>query len=314
MKQSQVGRRSFFRQVVGLVGAAWALPRAGVGAEARLPNPVGYATLTWPESELTHALQVTSSHGFKGVQFLGWVSGNYGGDRRGELQGLLRELKLAPVALSCSRIGLHPGGASLDTEKMRGYADFFQHLGGRYLQVTDGGRPNISYSPADIQQLGRQMNELGKIAADSGLTLGYHPHFGTIGETRAGLGRVLEATDLRTVKLIVDVAHLTLGGSDPAEVIRTYHDRVVFFHFKDVRKEIWELARKDPNLVRRKPCHFCEIGAGAVDFGPILAAIRDVGFQGWVIVELDPCKELAGGPDGAAERNQKAMRKLGFAV
>ena len=314
MKQPKVGRRSFFSQVGGLIGAAWTLPPAGPPADARLPNPVGYATLTWPESELTHALQVISTHDFQGIQFLGWVSENYGGDRRGELQGLLKDLKLRPIALSCSGLKLHPGSASPDSERMRGYADFFQHLGGRYLQVTDGGRPSVSYSAADIQGLGRQMNDLGKIAADHGLALGYHPHFGTIGETREGLGRVLDATDPHHVKLIVDVAHLALGGSDPAEIIRSYRDRLIFCHFKDVRKDIWELARKDPNLVRRKTCHFCEIGSGAVNFAPILSAFREVGFQGWVIVELDPCKELAGGPDGAVERNQKAMRNLGFAV
>ncbi len=314
MKQPRVGRRSFFSQVGGLIGAAWAFPREGPPAGARLPNPVGYATLTWQESELPHALRVISTHGFQGIQFLGWVSENYGVDRIGELQGLLKDLELRPVALSCSSLKLHPQGASPDTERMRAYADFFQHLGGRYLQVTDGGRPSVSYSAADIQALGRQMNELGKIAADHGLALGYHPHFGTIGETREGLGRVLDSTDPSSVKLIVDVAHLTLGGSDPAEVIRSYRDRLILCHFKDVPKDIWELARKDPNLVRRKPCKFCEIGSGAVDFAPILAAFRQVGFQGWVIVELDPCKELDGGPDGAVERNQKAMRNLGFAV
>jgi inosose dehydratase len=290
------------------------MPRKALSRAASLPNPVGYATLTWSEGDLTHALDVISSHGFRGVQFLGWVSETYGGDKRGELQGRLEKLKLAPVALSCSRVGLHPGERSPDLDKMKRYAGFFKQLGGSYLQVTDGGRPGVAYSDADIHQLGERMNQLGKIAADAGLTLGYHPHFGTLGETREGLGRVLDATDLAAVRLIVDVAHLALGRSDPAEVIRSYRDRLLFFHFKDVRKDIWALAQKDRNLVRRAPCYFCEVGAGTVNFDPIISAIQAAKFQGWVIVELDPCKELAGGPDGAAERNQAAMRKLGFAV
>jgi inosose dehydratase len=314
MERRRRGRRGFLAEFAGIAGAAFALPRAALSRAANLPNPVGYATLTWPEGDLTHALDVISSHGFQGIQFLGWVSETYGGDKRAELQDLLKKLKLAPVALSCSRIGLHPGAKSPDLEKMRAYAEFFKQLGGRYLQVTDGGRPGVAYSDAEIHQLGEQMNQLGKIAADKGLTLGYHPHFGTIGETREGLGRVLAATDPGAVKLIVDVAHLALGGSDPAEVIRSYHDRLLFFHFKDVRKDIWEMAQKDRNAVRHAACHFCEVGAGTVNFDPIISAIQAANFQGWVIVELDPCKELAGGPDGAAERNQAALRKLGFAV
>lgn len=314
MERRRVGRRSFFAQLAGGAGAVFAFPGVAQPRAASLPNPVGYATLTWPESELTHALDVISSHGFRGVQFLGWVSETYGGDHQAQLQSLLKKLKLAPVALSCSGIGLHPGAKSPDLDRMRGYAAFSRQFGGRYLQVTDGGRPGVAYPDADIHQLGEWMSQLGKIAADAGLTLGYHPHFGTIGETREGLGRVLAATDPAVVKLIVDVAHLALGGSDPAEVIRSYDDRLLFFHFKDVRKDIWEMAQKDRNAVRHAPCHFCEVGAGAVDFDPIISAIQAVNFQGWVIVELDPCKELAGGPDGAAERNQAAMRKLGFAV
>ena len=305
MIQRRVGRRDFFAKVAGLAGAAWALPRDATSRAASLSNPVGYATLTWPDSDLPHALDVISSRGFKGVQLLGWVSDEYGDKRFAVLQSLLKKLKLEPVALSCHGVKLHPGEKSPDLEKMRGYVEFFKGLGGHYLQVTDGGRPNVNYAATDIWDLGQHMNQLGMIAADAGLTLGYHPHFGTIGESRQGLGRVLDATDPERVKL---------GGSDPAEVIRTYRDRLLFFHFKDVRKDVWELAQKDRNLVRHAPCHFSEVGAGTVKFEPIISAIQAAKFEGWIIVELDPCKELAGGPDGAAERNQAAMRKLGFAV
>ncbi len=98
------------------------------------------------------------------------------------------------------------------------------------------------------------------------------------------MGRILEASDPRYVKLIADVAHLALGGSDPAEVIRTYGDRLLFAHFKDVRKDVAALARKDRSLVRQQKYWFCTIGTGVVNFPAILAAFRDVNFTGWVVV------------------------------
>jgi inosose dehydratase len=183
-----------------------------------------------------------------------------------------------------------------------------------FLQVTDHGNPSKEYSAEDISTLGARMNALGKMAQDYGLTLGYHPHFGTIGETRQGLGRMLEATDPRRVKLIADVAHLALGGSDPAEVIRTYGERLGFLHLKDLRKEIAAVARQDRNLVAAKGPPFCEIGLGMVDFAAVVQALRAVRFSGWVVVELDGGNSTLDGPDASAAKNRDALRKLGFDV
>jgi inosose dehydratase len=223
-------------------------------------------------------------------------------------------LKLKPVALSCSAVRLAPERQGNETAEVRSYAEFFSRLGGTFLQVTDHGNPSKEYSAQDIKTLGARMNALGKVAQDFGLTLGYHPHFGTIGETRQGLGRVLEATDPRYVKLIADVAHLALGGSDPAEVIRTYGARVCFLHLKDLRKGIAAIARQDRNLVGGKGPPFCEVGLGTVGFATVVQALRVVRFSGWVVVELDGGNSTLGGPDASAAKNRDALRELGFDV
>jgi len=218
------------------------------------------------------------------------------------------------VTLSCSNLELSSGEPEDDVAELRAYAAFFQRLKGLYLQVTDGGRPDREYSAGEIRSLGRRMNILGGLAREFGLTMGYHPHFGTIGETREGLGRILDATDPRYVKLIADVGHLTLGGADPAAVVRTYHDRLIFLHFKDVRRDALELARNNRNLVRKKEYHFCEIGTGAVDFPAIIQAFRDTQFKGWVIVELDGYEPRPGGPAESARINKDGLLRLGLRV
>jgi inosose dehydratase len=162
--------------------------------------------------------------------------------------------------------------------------------------------------------MGAKMNELGKMARDSGLTVGYHPHFATLGETREALGRVLEATDPRDVGLIADVAHLKLGGSDPAEVIRTYHQRLVLVHLKGVRRDAYELARQDRDAAEKLKFRFCEIGRGVLDFPAVTASLRDVQFRGWVIVELDRFEPPPGGPAESARINKDALRSLGFKI
>jgi inosose dehydratase len=291
-----------------VAGSAW------VEAGDVLPNPIGYHTIAWPQKQFTHALDTISHLGFRGVQMLGWVRDAYAAAKAQELTQRLASLKLQPVALSCSAARLAPERSGNEMEEVRGYAEFFSHLGGTFLQVTDGGDPTKEYSAEEISSLGARMNELGKMAQGFGLTLGYHPHFGTIGETRQGLGRILEATDPRYVKLIADVAHLALGGSDPAEVIRTYGPRLCFLHLKDTRKEVAAAARQDRNRVEAMGSPFCEIGLGMVNYSAVVQALGDARFTGWGIVELDTGNSRLGGPDTAAAANRDALRKLGFKV
>ena len=308
------GRREFLRTLTGLSVAPGALATLRAGAKDVLPNPVGYATIAWPREEFTHALDTISRLGYRGVQLLGWVREAHPATKTQQLREHLASLKLKPVALSCSAARLAPERQGNETVEVRSYAEFFSRLGGTFLQVTDQGNPSKEYSAEDIKNLGSRMNTLGKVAQDFGLTLGYHPHFGTIGETRQGLGRVLEATDPRWVKLIPDVAHLALGGADPAEVIRTYGERLCFLHLKDLRNEIAAVARQDRNLVGGKGPPFCEIGLGIVNFAAVVQALRAVRFPGWVVVELDGGNSTLVGPDASAGKNRDEMRKMGFEV
>ncbi len=306
-------RREFLKQA-GVAGAAWlAAERLASARVATLANPVGYATISWPRADFDHALQTISSLGYKGVQMLGWVRSAYSADEA-DLRARLSGLKLEPVTLSCSGVRLDPANLGDPSDRMRAFEEFFKPLGGQYLQVTDGGKPDVSYTDDQVKALGEKMSALGRLAQSAGLTLGYHPHVGTLGETRAGLGRVLAATDPSVVKLIADVAHLTLGGSDPAEVIRTYRDRLLFCHFKDVRKDVAVLYKQNPAAARHARYHFCEVGKGVVNFPAILETFRATKFDGWIIVELDGYEPGPGGPDASARLNKQAIEKLGFRV
>jgi len=306
-------RRTFLKRALTLTVTSGTNFGWGRRAEAsQLANPIGYATISWSQNRFNEALETISSLGFAGIQMLGWAKDAYRGGRASELSEQLKRLKLQPAALSCSKVKLDPARLQDESGQVREYAAFLKGLGGFHLQVTDGGRPDGKYSRSEMKAFGASLNDLGKTAEEFGLTLGYHPHFGTLGETREGLKRVLEATDPRYVKLIADVAHLVLGGSDPAEVIRAYHERLSFVHLKDVRKDVAELARANRALVRSRAYYFCEIGRGAVDFHAVLHALR--GFQGWLIVELDGNEVPPGGPGESARINKAAVQKLGLIV
>ena len=69
--------------------------------------------------------------------------------------------------------------------------------------------------------------------------------------------------------LTLDTAHLALGGvADVAGVIRECKDYINLFHIKDLRAG-----------------NFCPLGDGELDWGSIFEAIRDIGFDGWLVVD-----------------------------
>lgn len=306
-------RRAFLKKAGGLLLACGIAIPQELQAQPTFSNPVGYAASSWPNGQFDDAIVDISALGYHGVQMLGSTLKSYG-SRVETLKARLDILKLKPAALSCSGVSPNPARTSGDSAEFKRYAAFMKHLGGKNLQITDGGSPDRHYSAREIRELGAHINQMGKLAHGNGLVMGYHPHLGTLGETRKGLGKVLDATNPKNVKLIADVANMTLGGCDPAEVIRTYHDRLLFVHFKDVRKEALAQARRNRNRVKELHNLFCVIGQGGIDFQPILKALHDIHFSGWVIVELDADKFSPGGSAVSARMNLEAMRRMGFQV
>lgn len=76
-----------------------------------------------------------------------------------------------------------------------------------------------------------------------------------------------------TLGLYLDIGNSTHGGMDPAAEVRAARGRAVLVHVKD-----WDPA--NPNDRR--------LGAGAVAFASSLAALRDIGYDDYLIVELPP--------------------------
>lgn len=73
--------------------------------------------------------------------------------------------------------------------------------------------------------------------------------------------------------IYLDVGNSTSGGMDPAVEIRAAGDRAVLTHVKD-----W-----NPNNPSER-----RLGAGGVDFERSFAALREIGYDGYLLVELPP--------------------------
>ncbi len=260
----------------------------------------GYAAITWGGNDM-QAINDISEVGYRGIQLRASAFKKFGEDPK-ELRGILREHDLQFTALS----GGGPRGDSYnEAEEVATQvkqAAFLRDAGGLYLQMTDSARPKgRKPSGEDFKKLGRLLTEVGKRTTDSGIKLGYHNHMDSLGESPDEVDAIMDRSDPRYVKLLLDVAHYAQGGGDPAKAIRKYRDRLLFLHIKDVESPGPEQSSK--------AYRFVELGRGRVDLPAVFFALKEIKFRGWAIVELDEVPDKSRTPKESAIISKKYLEE-----
>lgn len=146
----------------------------------------------------------------------------------------------------------------------------------------------------------------------TGLRTVFHPHCGGYVETVAEIDILMRRTDPSTLGLCLDTGHLVYAGGDPLDVLDRQAQRIWHVHFKDCHPRIAADARAAGlgYLAAVRAKLFCELGAGAVDFDAVLAALRRHAYAGWIVVEQDVFPGQ-GAPAESAARNRAYLRSLG---
>ena len=139
-----------------------------------------------------------------------------------------------------------------------------------------------------------RLTEFADHVADQGLAFAYHQHLGTVVERPDDLETLLDLTG-PSVGLTVDTAHLALAGVETGDLIRAHPARVAHVHCKDVR---WSVVR----AMQARPTSFLDgvlagvftaPGDGDFDFAPVMAALSDTGYEGWIVVEAEQDPAIA---------------------
>lgn len=259
----------------------------------------GYASITWNGND-RQAIEDIAALGFPGIQLRSNVLKEFASP--GELRDLLEKHHLKMVALSSGGVRIDPALESEEIAKHTANAKFVHNVGGLYLQVTDERPKDRAITSADYERLGKLITEIGKRTAELGISLGYHNHMGTLGQSPEEVDQILQAADPRYVKLELDVAHYLQGGGDPAKAIEKYYDRLLFLHIKDVE------SLPNPSN-RMRSFRFVELGKGRVDLPAVFEALDKVKFRGWAIVELDAVPEKDRTPKECAEISKKYLEE-----
>jgi len=266
----------------------------------------GYAAITWG-SDFTTAIDEIAAVGFRGVQLrTGDGLLDRFGDRPAGLRELLAAKGLAFPVFSSGNLSIDPAHEQEMIDLHTKHAAFVKAAGGRYLQVIDE-RPKRAVVADDYKRLGRLLTELSKRVRDAGATMVYHHHMNSTGEKPEEVAAVLDAADHRVVRLLFDTAHYQQGGGDPAAAIRQYREWIEVLHLKDVRPAAARGSGGSGGSGGSNGYQFVELGRGRVDLKAVFAALNEINFKGWGVVELDRVPDPGRTPKESAEINRRYL-------
>lgn len=252
-----------------------------------MPPRISAHLITWGDEFVT-ALDEVSSLGYTACETFTHIAMRYE-DSIDEFRELLDSRGLRLSALY--------GGGRFSDPSRRDEVIAYNERVARFLAAN--GADRIVFGPGGPRTEGGTTTEALKEAAvtmtkaaqrclDLGVRACVHPHLGTELQDRRELDIIMELTDPEVLGLTVDTAHVTAAGMDAIEVITTYRDRLGYLHFKDLTPtdaddpEVFPILRGDEAL----PI-FCELGLGTVDLLGVLGTLDDIGYDGWLTVEID---------------------------
>jgi inosose dehydratase len=124
---------------------------------------------------------------------------------------------------------------------------------------------------------------------ERGYQVAFHYHGGTYVETPREIDRFVQRLDPGLLGLCFDSGHSLFGGGDPVAFLREYGELVTHVHIKDVDGAVMdEIRTRGLGLEEAwRRGVFCRFGEGTVDLAAVVAELRRLGFDDWVVVEQD---------------------------
>ncbi|WP_268797069.1 myo-inosose-2 dehydratase [Pseudomonas huanghezhanensis] len=260
-------------------------------------NPISWSNDDLPalggETPLSTALTEGKEIGYEGFE----LNGKFPKDARG-VGDVLRPYNLALVSgwyssqLASRSVAEEIEAIASHVELLRQngatvlvYGEVADSIQGQRIRLVE--RPRFHTDRA-WQEYADKLTELARFTLSQGVRLAYHHHMGAYIESPDDIDRLMALTG-NEVGLLFDSGHCYMGGGEPLQVLRKHIDRVCHVHFKDVRKDVVQLARN--NLWSFPDCiingTFTVPGDGDIDFAALLEVLLQAGYSGWLVVEAE---------------------------
>jgi inosose dehydratase len=303
---SKLDRRDFLA-TIGALSVSFRLKAEATGSLVEATGLFagirpGYAAITWGGND-AQAIDEISETGFKGIQLRASAFDAYG-TRPAALKELLGTRGLTFAVLSSGNLKYQPEDRQAQLDLHLSHAAFVRDAGGLMIQVIDEKPKDRPVTPDDYSRLADLLNTLGEKTKAIGVPLVYHHHMNSTGEAPAAIEAIMQDSAASAVGLLFDIAHYQQGGGDPVKAIGRYGKAIKVVHLKDVRP-----TDAAPGY------QWVELGRGRVDVKGCVAALKEAGFDGWAIVELDRVVDAGGSPKASAAANRDyVVKQLGLSL
>lgn len=269
-------RRGFLERAGTMLGGASLAARLELPASLH-PSPVTshesltrvglqlYTVRRAMQDSVERTLEQVARIGYREVEFAG-----YFGRSAKDIRALLDANGLtAPSAHSADLNAIRTRFAQvLEDAKVVGH---------RY--VICASLPRSEHSADGFKRVAAEFNRAGALAAESGITLGFHNHdgeFAPLGDTN-GYDILLAECDARLVTMQMDLYWTRRAGKDPLEYFAKYPGRFASVHVKDMDA--------DGRMV--------EVGGGQLPFASYFAQAGHAGIRHYFVEHDNPADPMA---------------------
>ena len=169
-----------------------------------------------------------------------------------------------------------------------------KELGSPCITTEPGGpvEPGSSWSTA-LKMFVEELKPVAEHADKEGVLLLVEPEPGLLIETADQFEEFMRHIDCPAVAMNFDIGHSYCVGDDPAATIRRMAKYMRHIHLEDIAA-----TRVHEHLIP---------GDGAIDLPAALRAISEVGYTGWITIELYP---YATDPDAAAATARERVLRM----
>lgn len=257
--------------------------------------------------KLTEAIEILAAIGYDGIEIMADRPHAWPPDVRPEDMQAIRET-LQRYKMSISNVNAfmtsaiqdfhHPSWIEPDPayrQKRVNHTlaciDLAAQLGAKTISTEPGGPLPYGMTRSDALEIFRRgLQSVVPLAEQRGVKVLIEPEPGLLIENSRQYEEFISAVDSPSIGLNFDMGHFYCVGEDLPELVRRFGQRIEHIHCEDIKAD-------------REHFHHVP-GDGAIHYPSFFQALKDVGYPGWITIELYPFL------DNASEVSRRAYELI----
>lgn len=275
---------------------------------------LGLVSAILPDLSFEEVFDYTHGVGYEGIEVCCWPLGKaerrYAGVTHIDLDSLTNEkashyLNYAKKSgMGISSLAYYPNALSSDGEEAKIAIEHIKKLieasasMGIKMVTTFIGRDQTKTVEENLDMFEKVWTPIVKLAEEKDVLIGIEncPMYFTQDEWPGGKNlaaapnlwrKIFERIPSKNLGLNYDPSHLFLVGADHIQPIYNFAEKIFHVHFKDIRiypEKLNEYGRFSYPYLWHSP----KIpGLGEIDFGGMISALNDIGYNGYACVEIE---------------------------